>query len=52
MFSIKKIKMAANFVENIKYFRRYLGLSRHFDLLVWQHCLYFILASELQHIKK
>jgi hypothetical protein len=26
-------------------------ICRHFYLLAWQHCFYFIIASELQRIK-
>jgi hypothetical protein len=35
-----------------KWYRRHLGLSRHFDFLAWQKCYYFYIALELQHIKK
>jgi hypothetical protein len=37
MLPSKKIKMVAYSVKNKKCFRRHLGLSRHFDLVVWQH---------------
>jgi hypothetical protein len=45
MLPSQKIKMAAYSVKNKKTFRRHLGLSRHFEFLVF-------LALELQHIKK
>jgi hypothetical protein len=38
MLPSQKIKMAANYVKNKKYFRRHLGLSRHLDFFAWQHC--------------
>jgi hypothetical protein len=28
------------------------GVENDFDFLAWQHCFYFILALEIQHIKK
>jgi hypothetical protein len=52
MLPSHKIKMAAYYVKNKKCFRRHSGLSRHFDFLAWQQCFYFIIALELQHIKK
>jgi hypothetical protein len=33
-------------------FRRHLGLSGHFDFIAWQHCFYFYIPLELQHIIK
>jgi hypothetical protein len=46
-----KIKMVAYYVKNKKCFRRHLELSRHFDFLARQHCFYFCISLELQHIK-
>jgi hypothetical protein len=37
MLPSKKLKMAAYSVKNKKCFRRYLGLSHHFEFLAWQH---------------
>jgi hypothetical protein len=44
MFPSHKIKMAAFYVKNNKYFCRHLGLSRNFNFLAWQHCFYFYIA--------
>jgi hypothetical protein len=52
MLPSHKIKMAVYYVKHKKYFRRHLGLSRHFDFLAWKQCFYFYIALELQHIKK
>jgi hypothetical protein len=52
MLQSQKIKMAAYSVKIKKCFSRHLGLSRHFEFLAWQHCFYFFIALELQHIKK
>jgi hypothetical protein len=43
MLPSHKIKMAAYYVKN-KWFRRHLGLSRHFDFLAWQQFYYFYIA--------
>jgi hypothetical protein len=43
MLPSQKIKMAY-YVKNKKCFRRHLTLSRHINILAWQHLFYFILA--------
>jgi hypothetical protein len=55
MLPSHKIKMAAYYVKNKKWFRRHLGLSCHFDFLAWQQFLkldFFALVINSSTIQK